>query len=82
VFPIFDFLPLVLTSFLSIFGEAVFWIPLIIVGLLYRKMTKTSFYLFGTPGESPWRLTLIAALFGILGWFFGELFINFYRYFC
>ncbi|MGI6587233.1 MAG: PDZ domain-containing protein [Peptococcia bacterium] len=72
MFPIFDFLPLVLTSFFSILGKAVFWIPLIIVGLLYRKMTKTSLYLFGTPGESPWRLTLIAALFGLLGGFLGS----------
>jgi len=35
-------------------------------------MTKTSFYLLGTPGESPWRLTLSAALFGILGGFLGS----------
>ncbi|MDD4146051.1 MAG: PDZ domain-containing protein [Clostridia bacterium] len=72
MFPIFDFLPLVLKSFLSIFGEVIFWIPLLIVGLLYRKMTRTSLYLFGTPGESPWRLTLIAAFFGILGGFLGS----------
>jgi len=70
--PIFDFLPLVLKSFLTAFGEIVFWIPFLIVALLYRKMAKTSLYLFGTPGESPWRLTLLTAFFGILGGFFGS----------
>lgn len=72
MFPVFDFLPLVLKSFLSIFGEVVFWLPLLIVGLLYRKMTKASLYLFGTPGESPWRLTLLAAFFGLWGGFLGS----------
>jgi len=72
MFPIADFLPLVLKSFVAAFGEIVFWIPLLIVLLLYRKMTKTSIYLFGTPGESPWRLTLLTAFFGILGGFLGS----------
>lgn len=72
MFPLVDFLPLVLQSFLGIFTGLVFWIPLLIVGLLYKKMTKVSLYLFGTAGEPPWRLTLLTATFGILGGFLGS----------
>ncbi|MGI6144873.1 MAG: PDZ domain-containing protein [Clostridia bacterium] len=72
MFPISEFLPLVLKSFLSAFGNIIFWIPFFIVALLYKKMTKATRYLFATPGESPWRLTLMTSFFGIVGGFFGS----------
>lgn len=72
MFPVFDLLPLMLKSFLSVFAQKVFWVLIIIVGLLYRKMTSSSRYLFGTPGESPWRLTLYSLFFGLLGGLLGS----------
>jgi len=72
MFPLFDFFPLVFKSFLAVFKEPIFWLPIIIVGLLYKKMAKNSLYLFGTPGVAPWRLTLMTAIFGVLGGFFGS----------
>lgn len=72
MFPIFDLLPVMFKSFLSVFEQATFWILILIVGLLYRKMALSSHYLFGTLGESPWRLTFMSIFFGVLGGFLGS----------
>lgn len=73
MFPFGQFLPLVGQTFFSLFREPIFWIVVLIVFLLYRKMCKTTAYFFTTPGESPWRLTLSALFFGILGGLGGSL---------
>ena len=77
MFPIFDLLPLILKSFFSVFQEKLFWIFIIIVVLLYRKMAMMSRYLFKTPGENPWRLILLSLFFGIMGGFVGSVLLVF-----
>lgn len=72
MFPIFDLLPVLFKSFFHVFEQAAFWILIVIVGLLYRKMTSSSRYLFGTLGESPWRLTFMSIFFGLLAGFLGS----------
>lgn len=72
MFPWKEFLPLLWSSFWASFCRPAFWIVLIIVGFMYRKMTQTTKDLFKTPGESPWRLTITAAFLGISGGFLGS----------
>ncbi len=77
MFPIFDLLPLIFKSLFSVFEEKIFWIFIVIVVLLYRKMGTMSRHLFKTSGETPWRLILLALFSGIMGGFVGSILLVF-----
>lgn len=65
--PLFRLLPDMLESFLSLLTDVSFWLIVLLVGLMYKKMGRTSRRLFQISAEPVWRVTAVSALFGLAG---------------
>lgn len=66
-------LPLLLQSLLSLFTNGLFWVILLVVGVQYRRMHRTSQKLFQLPEEPIWPVVLTITLYGILGGVLGSI---------
>lgn len=72
MFPFVSLVPMLLQTFLSLLTDWIFWLIVLLVAMQYRRMARTSQYLFDLPEASVWQPVLMATLFGIIGGFLGS----------
>lgn len=74
---LFDLLPLLISSFISLISDWPFWLIVLLVGFQYRRMARMSRQLFDLPEGPIWPSVLIVTLFGMAGGLLGSLLIIF-----
>lgn len=72
MFPFAALFPLMFKSILSLLSSGLFWIIVLVVGIQYGRMGRSTQELMHLPLEPVWRVTLLATVFGLGGGILGS----------
>lgn len=70
--PFTSIIPLILVKIGEIFFDPLFWLVVLLVGLMYRRTFQLKENFFGLTGDSVWREVVAATIFGVIGGVLGS----------
>jgi len=70
-------IPMILYNIISLFGQPIFWVVMLIIWFQFRRMAKMKSEFFNVPEESVLQPTIVATIYGIIGGIIGSFILVF-----